>query len=197
MFTALAEKNPDLKRSLHKFVALAPCVTAIFDKTKDESYYENSLYKFPQYGIHSLYDRYFWSSNLKKICAKFSQEVCDEYTNVPEGRQATSTRNLIYWLNNHFQNRFQMYAPNYLEGEKHTELFDVDSIRGVRISMFVPENDEYCTFDQLKNVKTETTKFMPVPHSHFATGGKDQEFMKALLAELKIAPGDEEHSDEL
>ena len=63
--------------------------------------------------------------------------------------------------------------------------------------MFVPENDELCPFEPLQNIKTEFTKMMPnIGHSAFGSM-KDEEFMKELIGQMTIAPGDEEHSDEL
>ena len=69
MFTALADKalHYDVENSLHRFIALSPCVMFRTDG-KDESYYENGLYKFPEAGIHSILGP-TWDEDLKKICA--------------------------------------------------------------------------------------------------------------------------------
>ena len=76
-------------------------------------------------------------------------------------------------------------------------MIDIDSISGVRIAIFAPEKDERCPFEPFKNVKTEFTKIMPgIPHDYF-NEHKGEEFVKELIAQLWIAPGDEEHSDEL
>ena len=84
MFSALANKNInlDIKNSLHKFIALSPCVAANVGGI-DEAYYENGLYKFPEAGIHSIFGPN-WEENLAKICAQFSKEVCNEYSSMEE-----------------------------------------------------------------------------------------------------------------
>ena len=56
MITALTDKDLhyDVENSLHKFIALSPCV---YFQTKglDEAYFEEGLYKFPEAGIHTLF----------------------------------------------------------------------------------------------------------------------------------------------
>ena len=56
MFVALARKDLpfDVGASLHKFIALAPCVM-FRTEGKDEYYYEHGLYSFANVGANSLY----------------------------------------------------------------------------------------------------------------------------------------------
>ena len=200
MFNALTNKDllRELNPSLHKFIALSPCVMTQEKEHPDEAYYQNGLYKFKENGIYSIGGPN-WENDLKKICSKFSQEVCDEWvakTQLSESLsirpQATSTDNLIYWVNNGFQKRFQDFAPNYSEGVTRTALRNFYDVKGTRVSMFVPENDELCPFEPLIMVKVENTNWMPnISHNWFDTG-KTPQFMKELIAELKVAPKDVE-----
>ena len=99
MFSALADDdNTEIKKSLHKFVAMSPC--AIFNTADmDESFFSNGLYKFPEVGVHSLYGP-DWEKNLQTICSEFRPEVCDQYK-LP-GQQPTSAINLRHWVTNGF-----------------------------------------------------------------------------------------------
>ena len=66
MFYALAHLEEDfLVDNLYKFVAFAPCTIAAADG--DESYWENTLYTFPDRGI---YDEYGpdWDNNYSMLC---------------------------------------------------------------------------------------------------------------------------------
>ena len=107
MFTALSDESLDIKSSLHKFVALSPCV--IFEtKEEDEKLFESGLYKFPSMGIHAFKGPN-WEDDLKKICDELSPDICEEWTNRSNEERApgvfnqpTSMRNVIYWWNNGF-----------------------------------------------------------------------------------------------
>ena len=72
MITALTDKNLhyDVENSLHKFIALSPCVRFRTDGL-DEAYFEQGLYQFQKNDIHSLFGP-TWNDDLKKICKTFS-----------------------------------------------------------------------------------------------------------------------------
>ena len=65
MITALTDKNLhyDVENSLHKFIALSPCVRFRTDGL-DEAYFEQGLYQFMKNDIHSLFGP-DWNDNLK------------------------------------------------------------------------------------------------------------------------------------
>ena len=44
--------------------------------------------------------------------------------------------------------RFQEYAPNYMQGERETALIDIGSIDKIPISMLVGTADETCPYDR-------------------------------------------------
>ena len=78
MFYALAKYEESyLASSLEKFVALAPCT--FFDvSTTPESYWENSVYKFPAKGVDELYGPN-WTAKQKIICDNFDDVVCQQW----------------------------------------------------------------------------------------------------------------------
>ena len=115
----------------------------------------------------------------------------------PVAPQATSVQNLVHWWNTSFQQKYQRYAPNYTRGQKEAEEMDVSSISHIRIAVFAPENDEMCVSEALDGMKTDYMQKIPgISHVHFDTA-KDKELVDSLIAQLKIAPGDEEPNDEL
>ena len=171
MLSNLSSRAP-VKKDLKRFIALAPCVALTSDKP--ESYYENGLYKFLENEIYSIFGPY-WDEELPKICKNLPKEVCEEWTtktiNEFDTIEPTSAKNLIYLTQNGFQGRYQKYAPNYLAGEKQTDLIDLAKVSdGVSIAMFMPVFDEMCPFKPLAELKTDYTKFMPVTHNYFTFG---------------------------
>ena len=196
MFTALSDDSLEVKKSLHKFIALSPCV--IFntkfrgaEEWKDENYYETGLYKFSSMGIHA-YKGPNWEDDLATICDEFSPAVCEEYKAHSTKEyypgieyQATSTLNLIYWWNNGFQNRYQDFPSNFMDGEKKAPLIDVEAIgKDVSIAMFVPLNDELCPFEPMRDIKVDHIR-------HYTEGGhrifselNDSEFVSELIEQL-------------
>ena len=171
MLSALSHKEYGLQDSILKFIALSPCV--MFDTDfrgndawMSEQYFISGLYKFPSYGVHAFKGPN-WEQDIVTICEEFRPEVCDEYIERSSEYkdfplQPTSMVNLRYWWNNGFQKRFQEYAPNYMEGEKQTNLINVANIGDeVSISMFVPEADELCPFDGMKDIKVDSLKWYP------------------------------------
>lgn len=64
--------------NLHKFVAFAPCTVQA--KWGPASRWEEGLFKFPEAGIHSFYDKPNWKQgqkNERKVCREFSDWDCD------------------------------------------------------------------------------------------------------------------------
>ena len=64
--------------NLHKFVAFAPCT--ICPKWGPASFWEETLFKFPEAGVHSMYDKPNWKNgqmNESKVCEEFGDEACN------------------------------------------------------------------------------------------------------------------------
>ena len=83
IFTALAKDYGGIKDSLHKVIALSPCVlfsTNFEGKEawKSEKFYEMGLYTLPSMGIHAFKGPN-WENDLRRICKEMRQEVCDEF----------------------------------------------------------------------------------------------------------------------
>ena len=71
--------------NLHKFVAFAPCTVQSQDWNASLKNYEDSIFKFPEAGVHSLYDKANWrqgKNNEATICDNFSEWACDMYGNI-------------------------------------------------------------------------------------------------------------------
>ena len=68
-----------------------------------------------------------------------------------------------------------------MAGETTTDLISVANIGDrVSISMFVPEADELCPFDPLKEIKTDYVKFYPGEKHDFFGFHNGQEFIDEL-----------------
>lgn len=208
MFTALADNELDIKSSLHKVIALSPCVmvNTKFEKAeqwKAENYFEAGLYKFPSVGIHAFKGPN-WERDLAKICSEFRTELCEEFTKLSEdkrpglSRDPTSMLNLRYWWNNGFQNRYQEFAPDYLQGERITKLIDIAAIsEGASIAMFVPEVDELCPFEPLKDLKVDYIKWYKNAKHTLFDDFKEPEFVSELLQQLQVVvPEDSDDQSE-
>ncbi len=59
--------------ALHKAVLLAPCT--ICPKSGPESYWENTLFKFPSIGVYHLYGP-DWEAKHDKICEELGDASC-------------------------------------------------------------------------------------------------------------------------
>ena len=95
MFYALAKFEEDiLADSLERFVALAPCT--FYDPSGvPETYWENSMYKFPALGVDELYGPN-WTAKQKIICDNFDKAVCDYWQCKECMPQATRAE--LHWL---------------------------------------------------------------------------------------------------
>ena len=61
--------------------------------------------------------------------------------------QAESVQGGMYMYYNSLVDRFQEYAPNFLQGQEKTNLLDLSSIKGPEITMFVGKRDEFCPYE--------------------------------------------------
>ena len=150
MFYALAKfEEAYLADSLEKFVALAPC-TFYDAQGVPETYYENSVYKFPALGVDELYGPN-WTAKQKIICDTFDQSVCDAWQCTE--CETVATRSETHWLQNTYTGRFQEYAPKYLEGEKEAALIPLESIDKVPVAMVIGAKDALCTLKEAEKTK--------------------------------------------
>ena len=93
-------------------------------------------------------------------------------------------KNLRYYWNNGFTNRYQ----HYNEGWREAELIDTKVIgEEVTISMFVPRYDELCPFTPFEDIKVSYIRWYEdtsIGHHHFDTL-KDSDFVEELIEQLK------------
>ena len=82
-----------------------------------------------------------WDEDLKTIC-DFSAALCKIYS-VSNG-QGQSVKSEQYWVMNGLEDRFQEFAPNWLDGEEKMPLVDVSQIKTVPMAFFTATNDEVC-----------------------------------------------------
>ena len=59
----------------------------------------------------------------------------------------------FHWWQNTYQNRFQEWAPNYLEGVVTTDLIPLSNIKQVPIAMFAGTADSTCTYQKAVEAK--------------------------------------------
>ena len=65
MFYALAKQSNTLSKSLHKFIAIAPCSIGQLSETDPNQ----GLYRLQDIGVYGLYAYPNWEHNLnEKIC---------------------------------------------------------------------------------------------------------------------------------
>ena len=94
----------------------------------------------------------------------------------------------VHWAQNVIQNRFQEYAPDYMQGETHTELIDLSQISHVPVTIWSGLLDETCYNSQAKITAAEigerVTYFRNVPWAdHGYWGGPLSE---GLYKELQL-----------
>ena len=122
------------------------------------------------------------------------QEVCDEFVNLDRTTsrsgspyQPTSIQNLIYWWQNSFQDRYQEFAPNYMDGEKRTDLIDIAAIsRDIDVAMFVPQRDELCPFLPLIELKADFIQWYDDAGHTLFNELNNYEFLGDLIGQLQV-----------
>ena len=91
-----------------------------------------------------------------------------------------------------YAQRLQEFAPNFLQGERETELWDLSSIDKVPITLMPGKEDASCLYDQALVTQSiigdKIAKMVPIDDWDHATFSyvADQPFMEKLLAELVI-----------
>ena len=159
MFYGLAHREEEFfADALHKVVLLAPCT--ICPEAGPESYYEDTLFKFPSIGVYDLYGPH-WPRDFLKVCLDLGQEACayaDCVTCKPVSVQSES-----HWWQNTYTNRFQEFAPNWEQGEKETDLIDLAGIDKVPIAIFAGTADQTCPYERA----VETAAILGDTVTHF------------------------------
>ena len=80
-----------------------------------------------------------------------------------------------------------------MSGVKRSDLVDIEAINnsGVKIVMFVPENDELCPFEPFKDIKVDYIKWYPEGVGHaFFLDYNEPEFVAELINQLQIVNDD-------
>ena len=188
MFYALIKKGKDLSDSLHKFIALAPCSIGSLGQTKPE----DNMFRLQEIGVYAMYATPTWEDDLEnKICKQLPEWYCEDlryYTSL--GIQTMSVQDDWYWEFNSLENRFQEYAPHFMEGERKTALLDLSSIKAPPIAMFSGSKDVTCPYKTALHIHEEigdtVEKFYTIDdqdHMYFASAN-DDEFINHLMAHL-------------
>ena len=87
-----------------------------------------------------------WEDDLKKICENWPGAMCEYYSSVT-GAQGQSMKSEQYWGMNGIVDRFQEFAPNWLDGEEVTDLVEMSKIKTVPMAFFVGTEDRLCPLE--------------------------------------------------
>ena len=188
MFYGLAHREEEFfADNLYKFVAMAPCTYVPEDGP--ESYFEDSLYEYPSFGVYDLYGPN-WDDEFAQICDSQSYTACDY--GACYDCQAMSVQSETHWWQNAYTQRFQEYAPNYNDGEREAELIDIASIDKVPIVLMSGTYDMTCPYATAQ----ETAGIIGDAIEHFETfeyedhgffgQANDEGFMNLLISFLQI-----------
>ena len=93
---------------------------------------------------------------------------------------------------NGLTDRFQEFAPNWLDGETETALVEMSNIKQVPMTFFVGTKDEICPhrtamkyIPQIQS-KTNYIDCEGKTHGYFASDANDDWFMQNLIEQLVI-----------
>lgn len=142
MFYGLAHREEEFfSDNLYKFVAMAPCTICPVDGP--ELYWDNTLFAMPSIGVYDLYGPN-WDVEYEEVCDDLGQLACS-YASCTDCC-TMSVQSETHWWQNTYTNRFQEFAPNYLSGDKETELIDIAGIDKVPIVMMSGTLDVTCPY---------------------------------------------------
>ena len=110
--------------------------------------------------------------------------------------QPVSVTNEIHWLQNtYYPDRFQEYAPDWQQGQRHMPLIDLTKIEKVPISMIVATEDTFCTHETaMKTAETigdnvvNFTSIEGADHAWFAWNNPDWfiDLVKSQLSDKTV-----------
>lgn len=189
MFYALAHREDDiLVDIMHKFLAFAPCT--ICPEDGPESKWHDSLFQFPSIGVYHEYGPGYWTHSYEKIALKLGPKACTVASCL--WCKPVSVFSETHWWQNTYTNRFQEYAPNFLEGERETDLIDIAGIDKIPISMIAGTADVTCPYERA--VETASiigdsivtfNSIEGVDHGYYQTANSP-EFMSLVLSQLQV-----------
>ena len=172
--------------NVHKVIAMAPCT--VNPPWTDESYYEKGLYQLQGAGIYDEYGPN-WKAEYPEVCL-VSEEACEQLNCA--NCQPMSIQSSLHWQQNTYTGRFQEFAPNYLDGERETDLIDIGSIDKVPIAMLVGKDDVTCPYSQavitaniIGDMVTHFESIEGADHMYFSRAN-DKYFMDLVKGQLQV-----------
>ena len=103
-----------------------------------------------------------------------------------------SIQSSLHWQQNTYTGRFQEFAPNYLDGERETDLVDIGSIDKVPIAMLVGKDDVTCPYSQavitaniIGDMVTHFESIEGADHMYFSRAN-DKYFMDLVKGQLQV-----------
>ena len=145
---------------------------------------------FPEIGVHDLYGPNYFPKEHATICSELGVQAClygSRYWFQPMAVQSE-----IHWWQNTYTNRFQEYAPNYMQGERETDLIPIETIDKVPIAMLVGTADNTCPYDRavetasiIGDAVTHFESIEGVDHGYFGSAN-DEWFMNLVISQLQI-----------
>ena len=148
--------------NLFTFAAIDPCTIDVNEGTR---LYEEGLFHFADYGIY-VFGGPNWKQDQKTICNNFDEEIC-EFAEGMAGGEPVSLQTAVHWAQNVIQNRYQEYAPDYMQGKTQTDLIDLSKIKNVPVTLWSGLLDTVCANAQAKITVAEigerVTYFRTVP----------------------------------
>ena len=95
-----------------------------------------------------------------------------------------------HWWQNTYTDRFQEFAPNYMAGDRETELIDIASIDKVPIAMLVGTVDNTCPYARavetagiIGDMVTHFESIEGEDHGYFGSANDDW-FMNLVISQL-------------
>mmetsp|Transcript_1287 Transcript_1287/g.1734 ORF Transcript_1287/g.1734 Transcript_1287/m.1734 type:complete len:181 (+) Transcript_1287:276-818(+) len=127
--------------NVYKVVSLAPCfVPHVPNFTK--AYANSTIMQFQSKGVFAI-NGPNCEQDLKTICANFPGIFCDFYRR-NTGEQGQSVKSEQHWVMNSLTDRFQEFAPDWLDGQETMPLVDVSQIKQVPMAFFTATRDQVC-----------------------------------------------------
>ena len=202
MFYALSKIEEEfLKDNLYTFAAIDPCT---IDVSEGNRLYEDGLFHFSEYGIYA-FGGPNWDQDQETICSNFDQEICD-YALGCAGGEPVSLKTNVHWAQNVIQQRFQEYAPDYMQDVVETDLINLSSIKHVPVTIWSGFLDTTCAnaqaLETAKEIGERVTYMRTLPwadHGYWGgplTGGIYKE-LEARLINPEMRPNPQESPDKL
>lgn len=92
--------------------------------------------RLPEQGVYA-FNGPNWEQDRQTMC-DWSSVLCDIYGGWSAGMSVKSEQ---HWVMNGLKDRFQEFAPNWLDGEEKAPLVDVSNIKHVPMAFFTATKD--------------------------------------------------------